>query len=300
MGYLSNYKIGSLFITANAFRLLNNDFDIYYKVISLIYELNLSNLSFSLGTNEDDLLQGPRRSDDFISCTVDDFLKRFPNNFLEIQQRSILSLFRKYPKYGQYIRMLEEYEFFARDNTELGFIVDSLVLKGFLTGKINWNGDGTMHPQGPFKITSEGWLEIEKSLHKVYSNQVFIAMSFAEALKPVCNSIKKAIEDAGFSPVVMNEVEHIKYIPLEIQNQIKNCGYMVAELTTQNHGAYFEAGYAMGQNIPVIWCCKEDDRKNLHFDINQYNNILWTDQDDLYNRLKKRLGALKGFLEHNT
>jgi hypothetical protein len=32
----------------------------------------------------------------------------------------------------------------------------------------------------------------------------------------------------------------------------------------------------------------------LHFDISQYNNILWDDEDDLYNRLKRRLIALKG------
>jgi nucleoside 2-deoxyribosyltransferase len=71
---------------------------------------------------------------------------------------------------------------------------------------------------------------------------------------------------------------------------------MVVDLTLNNHGAYFEAGYAIGLNIPVIWCCRDND-KDLHFDISQYNNILWKNKEDLYNRLVKRLVAIKGISE---
>jgi hypothetical protein len=293
-GYLSNDDIGSLFITANAFRILNEQIGLHYKVISLIYELRTSAKAYSIGIDERDLLKGPTSNDGFVSCTVDNFLKMFPVNFMEIQHRSLLSLYRIYPNYGQFIRKVEEFHFFAKDNPELGFILSSLIAKEYLEGDVLWNGDGSCRFKAPYKITMNGWLEIEKSIHKNNSYQVFIAMSFDDKLIAVRNSIKKAIVDAGLIPLVIDEIEHTNYIPLEIQNKIKSCGFMVADFTTQNHGAYFEAGYAMGKNIPVVWCCKDDDKQNLHFDIRQYNNILWDNEEYLYNRLLKRLIALKG------
>jgi hypothetical protein len=295
-GYLSNDKIGCLFITANAFRILKDKSDIHYKVISLIYEQCFSSKLIAIGENEQDLQKILASKEGNIAYTIDTLLKMFPSNFMEIQHRSLLSLYKKYPNYGQLIKNIEEFHFFAKDNTELGFILDSLITKNLLEGGVLWNGDGTMRPKGPFKIAIQGWHEIEKSLHKVYSNQIFIAMDFDKSFDPVRNSIKKAINDAGFIPIVIDEIEHINYIPLEIQNKIKNCAFIVAELTTQNNGVYFEAGYAMGQNIPVIWCCRDKDKK-LHFDISQYNNILWDNEDDLYQRLKRRLIALKGNMD---
>ncbi|MDR1838703.1 MAG: hypothetical protein LBQ93_03840, partial [Treponema sp.] len=201
-GYLSNDKIGSIFITANAFRILNNDDNLHYKVISLIYELNSLNKMFSIGENEQDLLKGPTSNDDYISCDINTFIKKFPSDFMEIQHRVLLSLYRNYPNYGQFIRNVEEFHFFAKNNTELGFILDSLISKKLLEGAVLWNSDGTMRPRVPFKITVDGWHEIEKSLHKVYSNQIFVAMDFDKSFDTVRNSIKKAIDEAGFKPIV--------------------------------------------------------------------------------------------------
>jgi nucleoside 2-deoxyribosyltransferase len=66
---------------------------------------------------------------------------------------------------------------------------------------------------------------------------------------------------------------------------------MVADLTTQNNGVYYEAGYARGLNIPVVLTCKKDESR--HFDISQVNTILWNDEDELYTLLQKRLIALQ-------
>jgi hypothetical protein len=59
-------------------------------------------------------------------------------------------------------------------------------------------------------------------------------------------------------------------------------------------GVYFEAGYAMGRGLPVIWTCKRDDIDTLHFDVRQYNCIDWTAPGDLATRLQKRIEALLG------
>jgi nucleoside 2-deoxyribosyltransferase len=178
---------------------------------------------------------------------------------------------------------------------ELGFILKALISKQFISGGVSESVNGDISLSVPFRIAPEGFVEIEKSIHKLNSKNVFVAMSFDKSMESVRTSIKRAIEEAGLEPVLIDEVEHVNYIPLEIQNKIKNSGLLVVELTTQNHGAYFEAGYAMGLNIPVVWCCKDDDKTNLHFDIRQYNNILWENEDELSERLRKRLVAVMGF-----
>jgi hypothetical protein len=44
----------------------------------------------------------------------------------------------------------------------------------------------------------------------------------------------------------------------------------------------------------VIWTCKEDQLKDLHFDIRQYNCIDWSEEDDLKKRLTNRIVAVLG------
>jgi hypothetical protein len=64
---------------------------------------------------------------------------------------------------------------------------------------------------------------------------------------------------------------------------------MIADFTGHRGGVYFEAGIAMGLNVPIIWTCRKDDIANLHFDIRQYNRIAWSKADDLARQLKKRI-----------
>jgi hypothetical protein len=59
-------------------------------------------------------------------------------------------------------------------------------------------------------------------------------------------------------------------------------------------GVYFEAGFAMGLNIPIIWTCKSTSTSDLHFDTRQYPHIEWKDSAHLYEQLKARIGAVIG------
>ena len=44
----------------------------------------------------------------------------------------------------------------------------------------------------------------------------------------------------------------------------KECRFVVADVTNHRNGVYFEAGYAMGMGLPVIWMCHKDDMKEAH------------------------------------
>jgi hypothetical protein len=57
---------------------------------------------------------------------------------------------------------------------------------------------------------------------------------------------------------------------------------------------YFEAGFAMGLDIDVVWCCKKDKLDTVHFDVNHYNIIVWETEQDLKDKLEKRIEATFG------
>ena len=81
---------------------------------------------------------------------------------------------------------------------------------------------------------------------------------------------------------------------------------MVADLTGYRGGVYWEAGFAFGLGLPVIYTCHEqwlNSNKDLgiegvHFDVSHRNMILWNDSEDGLNKfrdnLKNRIEAVVG------
>ena len=62
---------------------------------------------------------------------------------------------------------------------------------------------------------------------------------------------------------------------------IRDAKFVIVDLTHDNHGAYWEAGYAEGLGKPVIYVCKKDKFENegTHFDTNHYTTVLWSMND---------------------
>jgi hypothetical protein len=290
---LQNDHFGELIISDNALEYFQSKEDVWYKLFSLLHEKSLLGLRCSLVANNEDPIKW-RDEYRYISCTVDQFLKEFPSNVMVIQQRALLSLHKKYKNYGQRIDSILLFHFFSRDQQELGFILNSMIEKEWLKGEVKSNGDGTIRLIYPFSIAVKGWVEIENQIAKNNSSQVFIAMRFHKSTDLARDAIKRAIRHSSLNPLSIDEKEHINRICSEIQYEIKNSGLVIADVTGQNQGVYYEAGYAMGLNIPVIWCCRCSEADQLHFDTRQYNHILWKNEEDLYNRLKARIIAITG------
>ena len=58
----------------------------------------------------------------------------------------------------------------------------------------------------------------------------------------------------------------------------------------QLSSVYFEAGYAEGLGIPVIWTCHADEeKKGLSFDTRQNEHLLWTTPEQLRSELVARI-----------
>lgn len=130
-------------------------------------------------------------------------------------------------------------------------------------------------------LTVEGYARLAE-LEKVAvdSSQAFVAMWFDDSMNDTYeNGIKPGIEDAGYNPLPINKKEHINKIDDEIIAEIKRSRFLVADFTHGDSGArggvYYEAGFAHGLDIPVIFTCRADLLETVHFDTRQFNHITW-------------------------
>ena len=86
--------------------------------------------------------------------------------------------------------------------------------------------------------------------------------------------------------------------------EISHSAALIADLTEQNNGVYYEAGLARGKGIPVIFTCNKPENERsleealgknstgsgkIHFDVAQINTIFWQHDDQKLDELKDRL-----------
>lgn len=148
------------------------------------------------------------------------------------------------------------------------------------------------------KIAPEGWAHLETLKRRAPdSTQCFVAMWFADEMNEVYdNIIAPAILEAGYKPHRVDKREHNEKIDDEIVAQIRQSRFILADFTGHRGGVYFEAGFAKGLNLEVVWTCREDDLENLHFDIRQYNCITWSqaNSNEFKTKIKNRIEAVLG------
>lgn len=179
----------------------------------------------------------------------------------------------------------------AKHSEEANFYLRTLSEQGFLSDVKPYIGSENSR----FRISATGWLEIERlSQTGKDSHIAFIAMWFDESRRSFERAITEAIEDTGYKPIRIDRTEHLNRIDDEIIRRIRQSKFLVADLTGQRNGVYFEAGFMMGLGRPVIWLCEREGLSKVHFDIRQYNTIDYADAGELKKRLIARIGANLG------
>jgi hypothetical protein len=128
------------------------------------------------------------------------------------------------------------------------------------------------------------------------SKNCFIAMSFSgtDYSLQIRDAIKNAVSTTGYNPILINEskIESDKTINDAIIAEIKRAKFVIADFTEQKRGVYFEAGYALGRGLNLIYSCDEEDFKNnSHFDVNHYPHILYKNANDLEKQLIDKIRA---------
>lgn len=72
-------------------------------------------------------------------------------------------------------------------------------------------------------------------------------------------------------------------------SEVTSCKFLVADLTSQNNGVYYEAGYAKALGKTVILTCHESEFNSRHFDVQQVQTIKWCNSDDLSDKLYEQI-----------
>ena len=132
------------------------------------------------------------------------------------------------------------------------------------TKKHGWI-EGSIDPHVPILIlTVDGHIHLEK-LKKAAQNssQAFVAMWFDESMSEAWEEgIKPAIRNSGYEPFRVDEAEETGRIDDRIIAEIRRSRFIVADFTHGETGArggvYYEAGFAHGLEITVIFTCRKD------------------------------------------
>ncbi len=150
----------------------------------------------------------------------------------------------------------------------------------------------------PTTISPAGWDYLHSLRSKNSDSSIgFCAMWFDNSMDVVYTyAIESAIINAGYRPLRIDKHDHNNRIDDEIIVKIKQSKFLVADFTGDRGGVYFEAGYALGMGLPVIWTIHEDELPKVHFDTRQYSFILWnrSDLEKFRSNLKNRIIATIG------
>jgi hypothetical protein len=137
------------------------------------------------------------------------------------------------------------------------------------------------------RVTASGWQRVEdlKRAH-ISSSYAFFARQFKnpDLDRAYEQCLKKAVADTGYE--LRTVTQRAGLIDAVIEDEIRRCRFLVADLSNNNGGAYWEAGFAQGLGKPVIYICR--DGVLTHFDTSHRHTVTWNlaDLDETSRRLK--------------
>lgn len=151
-------------------------------------------------------------------------------------------------------------------------------------------------------LSLDGWKQYEAEQHgEVASHHGFLAMPFGfdELDALVENVLKPAVKnETGYDLYNLKDIPKAGIIDNILRIAIRDARFVIVDLTHDNRGAYWEAGYAEGLGKPVIYICEKEkfDEVGTHFDTNHLTTIIWT-TDKEENFRKELIATLRRSLD---
>lgn len=158
-------------------------------------------------------------------------------------------------------------------SSTLTWLLSQDVVKCLLEGA----GDGQLEF---LRLNMAGWQRYKALKHaEVNSDTAFMAMQFddAELNRVVNDCFKPAVKAADFELRPLTDGQPAGLIDDQLRVALLTARFVIADLTHGNKGAYWEAGFAEGLGLPVIYTCrkKEWDEGKSHFDTSHLKTIIW-------------------------
>jgi nucleoside 2-deoxyribosyltransferase len=142
-------------------------------------------------------------------------------------------------------------------------------------------------------LTPHGWTRVAdlKRAH-VSSRYAFFARQFKNDDLDLLfdDYLRQAVSETGYElHTVTQKAGHIDAI---IEDEIRRCRFLIADLSDDNAGAYWEAGFAQGLGKDVIYICRSKDQNGdpmkTHFDTDHRQTVRWdlADPEGFVKRIK--------------
>ncbi len=183
-------------------------------------------------------------------------------------------------------------------------LIDELVASGI----VQFAGDvklrGTTMFQG-MNLTLKGWERYaQEKRGELKGSYGFIALQFEDPDLDsfVRNVVKPAVEEEiEYDLVDMRDVARVGVIDDIMRVQIRDADFVIVDLTHDNSGAYWEAGYAEGLGKPVVYICERTkfQERGTHFDTNHCTTVLWS-QDEPERFRQELIAILRRSLEGSS
>lgn len=167
------------------------------------------------------------------------------------------------------------------------WVIQSLRQSGYLDGAWGLNSCG-------INLTALGWTRYEQLITaQISSRYAFFARKFD-------NQDLDLVFERCLYPTVKSTGYELRTVtqkagPVDaiIEDEIRRCRFLIADLTDGNNGAYWEAGFAEGLGKPVIYICRDADKETgaplkTHFDTDHRHTVRWSlgTLDETAKRLK--------------
>lgn len=136
-------------------------------------------------------------------------------------------------------------------------------------------------PKRLYGLTFNGWERYHEILSKgSHGNLAFLAMEYSEEMfEKYKTYFKPAVEKTGFELRILKDVLQAGLIDDQLRVEIRKSKLLIADLSHNNSGAYWEAGFAEGLGRPVIYLCDKkifnSKKKKPHFDTNHHTTVIW-------------------------
>lgn len=186
----------------------------------------------------------------------------------------------------------------------LEYLVEKKLVKSGSTHPTKALGDPIEPPEFEMTLTMDGWEYYEKLKQGgISSRKAFMAMQYGEEeLDEIVNKcFRPAVKATGFDLYRLDDIQPSGLIDDYLRVQIQTSRFILVDLTHENRGAYWEAGYAEGLGKPVIYTCEEKkfEDKTTHFDTNHHTTILWN-KDNLEAATRKLKNTIRATLPEDA
>lgn len=212
----------------------------------------------------------------------------------ELLNRVLVYLAERAGEFGSEVQIVlyNDYPlFYAKSYEDLKYVISSEDSPQYLR-----------HKDKKYRLTPEGWERAHLLLKtNLYLKRAFIAMWFDKDMKEAyCKAIKPAVKKTGYEAYrVDDDLSNTDMIVNKILAEIRRSRFIIIDLTGIRRSVIFEAGFALGLNIPVIWTCSQEYKvkmkeknRTFPFDISHFPILFWKTHEELETLLIDKIRAI--------